>query len=260
MSRPSCATGKAESRLGAVFLRQHRHLLRIDIWRVGDDQIVASPSHRREQIALQQADAIAEAVVGDIGRGKLQRVGRNVDGVDTCLREGERGKDGERAGPGAEFEDRARLFEDEWRRRAAVDTLREHLADEGARHQSALIGAEGMPANIGAAEEIGCRLPGVDPLLDEGAEAVALGVGQSAVAGAGKVVDRKAEPLQHDEGGFVIGRGRAVAEMKAGCGELLRGPATISPTEAGVRRSSEMGPLRDPGYCVAAFIVFMIQS
>ena len=101
---PVLAADMRELRLGRIFRRKARRRGRLDIGRIGEDEVVARIRQPREQIALDKADALAEAVLLDIAPRHRQRVGREVDRVDGRVGKYARGEDGERAAAGAEIE------------------------------------------------------------------------------------------------------------------------------------------------------------
>ena len=77
---------------------------RIDIGRIGDDQVVALAAERLEQVAAVQRDAVFEPVIGDIARGDLERVLGDIDRIDRGIGKMPRGEDRKAAGAGAEIE------------------------------------------------------------------------------------------------------------------------------------------------------------
>src|ERR1700722_3113138 len=65
-----------EARFGGEFGREGVDRRRLDIGRVGQDDIVAPGAYRCEQIALAQRNALAEAMIVDIAPCDRQGVGR----------------------------------------------------------------------------------------------------------------------------------------------------------------------------------------
>ncbi|MOA53462.1 hypothetical protein D3C78_1769260 [compost metagenome] len=76
---------ECQFRLVQVFRRQCIHRFGVDIRRVGDDQVVRlfQPFH---QVAVDQLDAVFQAVVLYVDAGHFQRVQRDIDGVDLGVR------------------------------------------------------------------------------------------------------------------------------------------------------------------------------
>ena len=71
---PVGAAVEGELRFGTAFARQAAMPSRIDIGRIGDDEVVALAAERLEQIAAVQRDAILQPVFADIARGDRERV------------------------------------------------------------------------------------------------------------------------------------------------------------------------------------------
>jgi len=67
----------------------------------------ALAAERPKQIAPMQSHPVVETIIGDVARGDVERIPRNIHGVDLCLRERMRGEDREAPGPGAQLEHRA---------------------------------------------------------------------------------------------------------------------------------------------------------
>ena len=71
---PVGAAVESELRLGTALARQSRHALRIDIGRIGNDQVVARLAERPEKVAAVQLHPVFETVVGDIARCNIEGV------------------------------------------------------------------------------------------------------------------------------------------------------------------------------------------
>src|SRR6266550_8184120 len=83
---PVGAAIERELRLGAAFARQALHALRVDIGRVGNDQVVTDLAEGFEQIAPTQCHALLKTVVGDIACGDIECVLGDVHRIDPRIR------------------------------------------------------------------------------------------------------------------------------------------------------------------------------
>ena len=92
------AAVESEFRLGAAFRRQTCHAFRIDIRRVGDDQIIAFAGNRRVQVAAMQPQAILKTKIRNIARGDGERILGDIDRIDMRVRKGAAGENGQAAG------------------------------------------------------------------------------------------------------------------------------------------------------------------
>jgi peptide chain release factor 3 len=210
---PVLAAGQRQFRLVPVFRRQHRHLGGVDIGRVGENQVVAAARHRLPQVALQEGHAFLQPMLGDVDPGNRESVGGEFDGVDGGIGEDPGGQDRQRARAGAEVEhalDLLRLL-DQGEIVAADEVGEEDLADEGARHDHALVDGEGDALNIGAAGQIDGRLAALDPLVDDGGEPGPFRPGEPGVQPGVELVDGQTQRLQDQEGRLVQRRRRAMA-------------------------------------------------
>src|SRR5580704_10860136 len=77
------AAVESELRLGAAFARQSGHAFRIDIGRVGNNQVVALGADRPKQVAAVQHHPVLKAEVGNVAGGDVERIPGDVDGVDS---------------------------------------------------------------------------------------------------------------------------------------------------------------------------------
>ena len=84
---PVLATRKRERGLVPVFRRQSRHALGVDIGRIGEDEIVAPAAYGREEIAVQEPDAVGASALVDVAARDLERLGGEVCRVDPRRRE-----------------------------------------------------------------------------------------------------------------------------------------------------------------------------
>ena len=204
---PVVARGQRHARLVAVFRRQLRHRLGIDIGRVAQDQVIAPAVQRREEIAAMERDAIAEPMARHVAPRQRQRAGRQVGRIDACARKGERRQDRQATGAGAEIEhalDPARIADRQ-------DAVGQHVADEGARDQRPAIGMEAHAVHVGRAHQIGRGQAQAHAGIDQGEQSRPLGRGRPQVQVGIEPIDRQAQRFQHQERRLVAGVGRAVA-------------------------------------------------
>src|SRR5689334_18374049 len=105
---------KGKLGLGPALLRQRAHALRIDIGRIGDNQVIALACKRGEEIAAMQCDAVFEPVIGHIARSDCECVLGDIDGINGGVGKMPRGQNSKAAGAGAEVEhafDRERVHQ-----------------------------------------------------------------------------------------------------------------------------------------------------
>ena len=102
--KPIGAAVESEFRLGAAFRRQTCHAFRIDVRRVGDDEIIAPVYNRRIQVAAMQRHTIFETEIRNIARGDGKRIFGDVDRVDVRVRKGATGENGKAGGTGAKLQ------------------------------------------------------------------------------------------------------------------------------------------------------------
>ena len=88
---------------------------------------------------------------------------------------------------------------------------------------------KGMPADIGAAEQIGRRLARGDAGLDEADQPLPLRRGETRVEEGIELVDGKMQSFQHHERRLVERGRRAVAEEQPSLVEAADGPAEDVP-------------------------------
>ncbi len=69
---PVGATVEGKLRLGAAFAGQIGHAFRVDIGRIGNDQVVALAVQRLEQIAAVQREPVLQPIIADIARGDFE--------------------------------------------------------------------------------------------------------------------------------------------------------------------------------------------
>src|ERR1700722_10036464 len=157
--KPVSATIKSEFRFGAALKRQTCHTFRIDIRRVGDDEIIAPGSNRRVQVAAIPRYAIFETEIPDIARRNRKRILGDIDRIDMCVRKGATGENGKAPGTGAKFQhvlNRARVLDQLMSFAVSSTEMRvQKFADKGARHNDALVDVEGQAAHIDLVDEIG---------------------------------------------------------------------------------------------------------
>ena len=177
ISRPSAPPSKAS--FGSARHSRGRAAMpsRIDIGRIGNDQVVALSAERPEQVAPMQPDAVFKTIIGDVARGDLERVLRNIHRVDPRIRKLPRGEDRQTARAGAEVEHAFDALRD--RRSAkppssslAAEVRIQQFADEGARHDHALVDIERQAAHVDLVDEIGGRLSRGDAAARSGREFV----------------------------------------------------------------------------------------
>ena len=158
------AAVERQRRLVPAFRRQAAHALCIDIGRIGHDQVVAPALEPREQIALHEMHAAAQAMHRNVLARHRQRVRRKIGGIDARLRESLRRQNGDAAGPGAQVEhgrDSARL--DQCFKQLVV----EDFADVRARHNGPLVDVERHAPHVDAMQKIGGGLSRLDALRDQ---------------------------------------------------------------------------------------------
>ena len=181
------ARSQRQARFVSVFGRQLRHAARIDIGRVGDDQVVALLAERLEEIAAMERDAVAQPVRRHIAPRQRQRAGRQIDRVDPGAREGEGGEDRQAPRAGAEVEHTADLARID--RQRAVE---QQIADEGARNQRPPVDVEPHAAHVGGTQQVGRRHAQRDARIDQGQQLRAFGGGRLEVEPRIERVDRQA--------------------------------------------------------------------
>ncbi|MNP36201.1 hypothetical protein D3C76_1295700 [compost metagenome] len=116
------ACGQAQFRLKAELLRQVGHIFRIDIRRVGDDQIVLDRGDVTEQIGADRDHLMFHAVRLNITLGHGQHVGGDIYRVHFRFREGIAAGDSDTATAGTHIQDMTRRMGDQ-RAEAIVDQL-----------------------------------------------------------------------------------------------------------------------------------------
>ena len=107
-----------------------------------------------------QRDPVLEAVIGDVARGDGEGVLGKVDRVDPGIGEIPAREDGETAGAGAEVEHAFDLSGILDQRTAgfvilAAEMRVQQFADEGARHDGALVDIERQAAHVDLVDQIG---------------------------------------------------------------------------------------------------------
>ncbi|EXI68806.1 MAG: hypothetical protein AW07_04304 [Candidatus Accumulibacter sp. SK-11] len=219
---PVVAAGKCQRRFVPVFGRQAGHRRRPDVGRIGDDQVVAAAAEAGEEVALKQADAVAELVVGDVAPGDGEGVGRQVDGIDAGGRKGLRGNDRQATRAGAQVEDaadRLRLVD------PGCELLVEQFGNERTGDDHPLIDVEAMLAEPGFVAQVGGRQPFADPPVDQAQRAGALVAGQPGVEERLEPVEWQVQVVQQEVDGFVPGVVRSVAEEQLRLVEAADGEA-----------------------------------
>ena len=212
---PVRSAGMRKHRLGRIFGRKIRDRRRVDIRRVRQDQVEARALDRGEQVALLQRDAILKAVLVDVARGHFQRAGRDVDRLDARIGEGARRENGERTAARAEVQHRGDRL---WIADEPVvlgESRHDQFANQAARHDDALVDIERHALDVGAVDEVGGGLARRCARLDQCQKPGALVAKQPGVEKRIEHVDRQAQTLEDEKGGFVERRRRAVAEGEA---------------------------------------------
>ena len=167
------------------------HALAVDIGRIGHDQVVAAACDRREQVALQQPDAVFHPVIGDIALGDLQRVFRQFDRIHHGVGEPHRRENRKAPGAGAKIENASNPVGIAHQREflAREQLAGENLAEKRPRHDGALVDGERHAEHVDALEQIGRGLAGADALRDQAADLLLLR-GRHRLGGAGRHVVR----------------------------------------------------------------------
>ena len=150
-------------------------------------------------------------MIGDVAPRNLQRVGRQIGGVDPCIGECARGEDRQTPRAGAQVE-HARHLGRIAQLQAVAEMIVEKFADERAWNDRPLVHIERQPAHVDLVEQIGRRLSRRDALLDQRAYPCPVGIGD---APSGRILDlvrMDAECFADDERCFRDRIGGAVGE------------------------------------------------
>ena len=212
---PVRSAGMRDPWFGRIFGRKVGERLSVDVRRVGENEVVALALERGEEIALDESHARLKPMLLDIAPGDLERVRREVNGVDQRMGKDTRGEDGERAPASAEVEDALFLVGVAGQRVVFGERGHEEFADEAARHDHALVNIERHALDVGAVHEIGGGLAGRDARLDQRVEPLALAPQELGVGERIERIDREMEGFENEEGRFVDRVRRAVAESEA---------------------------------------------
>ncbi len=218
--------GQRGPRLGAEFRRQRLHRRFVDIGRVAQDQVEAVRAQRREQVSLDQFDALLQSMVFAVGRGQRQRIGREVGADHLRVGKAVGGEDREAAAAGAQVEDRGRPRRPS---RVQFEPLRQRLVerfgDQRARHQRARIASEAHPAQPGLAGEVGRRRARRDAVLDELGRGASFGARQPGIEPGIEHIGRQVQRPQQQRCRLVAGVVGAVAMDDSGGLEARDRPA-----------------------------------
>ncbi|OIQ83390.1 hypothetical protein GALL_348220 [mine drainage metagenome] len=168
------AAGQRQLGLVAELQRQLAHRSRIDVGRVAQQQVDVAGQLLQQIRALQPH---ARRVQGDVGRGDLERVGRNVTAPDVGVRPALRGQDRQAAAAGADVDDAPRR-----RRQPRLERVVEQLGDEGARHDDALVDDETLAVQPRLADQVGGRAARLDARVQQGPQPLQRRLGHRATA------------------------------------------------------------------------------
>lgn len=157
-------SGKRNSRLMAIFVGKTEHGSRVDVGRVGDDQVELSGNRAGEEIRANKPDSPRKVVSHDIAASHIEGCSRKVCGGDRCSPKRERGEDRKAARAGANIEQPVHG-------RGACDprpqALVQKLGNERARYDHPFIHVELVRSQPGFPEEVGERTARAHTLLDE---------------------------------------------------------------------------------------------
>ena len=194
-----------------IFARKRAHSAGADVWRVGDDQVVARARQRRKQVGPQCAYAALQAVGCNIVPGNGQRVPVDIDGVDArrAKRLGE--QDGEAAGAGAQIERAANTVAGG---EPGHEPFAQQLGDERARHDHALVDIKTVIAEPRFPREVGGRNAAADALVDQAQRAAAFHRRNPAREMRRQPVWRQPERMQHQVNRLVPCIGGAMPERE----------------------------------------------
>ena len=212
------AAVESEFRLGAAFRRQTCHAFRIDIRRVGDDQIIAFAGNRRVQVAAMQRQAILKTKIRNIARGDGERVLGDIDRIDMRVRKGAAGENGQAAGTRTKLQHvfhRAGIVDQ--RRSFAVSSaemLFEQFADKGAWHDHAIVDIERQAAHVDLVDEVGGRLARADAAGNDVKDRARFARGHARGREAFELIGMKMQRFAHQKGGFRHRIGGAVRESQ----------------------------------------------
>jgi len=236
-----------------IFGRQSGHGLRIDIRRIGENEIVAALAERREEIALKQFDPRLEIGFLHIAARHFNGIGRQIDGIDLRIGKSLRRQNGEAAGAGAQIQHAADIvgIADQGALAATEQAGEQKIADEGARHDHALVDIKGHAADIGFVEQIGRRLARRNTSIDQIDQTAPLLRQQPRIQKRIEIVDRQMQGLEENESGLVERIGRAMPIGEFGCVKTRDGEAqeiaqrqqAIRGVVIGGQRSSPAGNL-----------------
>ena len=104
MSSPSAPPGVRDPRLGREFGRKIRHRRRVDIGRIGQDEVVASVPTGANRSPCFSAMRSASPCSSTLRLATSSASAEQIDRVDRALGKDPRGENGERAAAGAEVE------------------------------------------------------------------------------------------------------------------------------------------------------------
>jgi hypothetical protein len=209
------AAGQRQARLGQVLRRQRRHARVVDVGRVAEDQVVGA-AQCREEVGLDDADAIVEPVPADVDARERERRGRDVGSVDRDFRIDHRGDDGEAAVAGAQIEDAPCPLREPRVEAAGLLGVDEQLGDVGARHDGPLVDGEGDLLQPCFAGQVSGGKAALDAPADQRFRGRLLGRAHDLLAAGIERVERQAESPGHQPGGLVEGIAGAVPEGDAG--------------------------------------------
>jgi hypothetical protein len=208
---------------GPVFRWQRRHAGTVDVRRVAHNQVIAvgevSPA-----VAVQQPDAILQAVPLNVARRYRQGIGADVAGVHLHVGPSHGGQHRQRAVARAQVEHAVRV----WRQpRVELVGLRrgsDEFGDQAARHDHSLVDVKRDALQPHLTGQIGGGLAGPNTLVDQRAHGVRVRGCDRLISVRIQVeVEWQPQPPQHQPGGFVARIRGAVAKMDARLRQVLLG-------------------------------------
>jgi len=217
--QPVAPAGKRESRLAPVFPRKSPHRSFSHVRGIAQDQVVAAAGERSKEIRLDELYATLQPIRRDVAPCHIERWAGNVDRVDVCTPEFERGENCQATGAGAQIEDASdrRLGSKPGR-----EPLAEQFRDVRARNDHSLIDIEPMFAKPGFVREIGGGFSRPYAFFDERPRGAHLRGTDRPVEIEHAGVRRQSQRMKDEPCGFVARVCRAMAVGEPGRVELPR--------------------------------------
>ena len=212
---PRC---QAQRRLVAKLGRQDIHVFFVDIGRIAHDKVVVPAFQLVEEAGLHEPDTVAEFMPFYVYGCDIERIGRDVDGIDYGAGESLRDGYSNTAATRTEIDRSFNVLGYEPWFEAIVDEFGEGRPG----YQHTLVDIEFESGEPGLVNEIGNRHPAVNALFDQRFNSGQFACVDRSFVNSRHVVMRQPQVRKHQPGGLVHRVVRTMAEAQLGRAKSAR--------------------------------------